>query len=360
MVKKITLLIFLSIIIASCGVSRKAASGSKNISALQNDIIDYSRKYLGKPYRYAGKGPNSFDCSGYTSFVFKKFGHNLSPSSSGQDRQLPSVRRKEELTVGDLVFFEGRSHNGKVGHVGIVTETLPNGNFRFIHASTSNGVIVSSSTEQYYASRYLRGGRVLKDVTLAQSRVKTKQKTTTKSKEQVVKDDKRKNAFITAKAREDAKAEEPQPVDLRKLQPTEKASETASVNDNATDSIAPIIHSRPAETLTDSVQVARQTNYTDSTSLPDSTRKEQQINEQVKNAMIISEPLTVPEPAEVKPGSTQNTPPQILHEVKPGETLYAISRKYGCSVEQLRRWNPNLGKVLKTGEKLIIHTQPQN
>ncbi|HBQ57509.1 MAG TPA: hypothetical protein DD786_10220, partial [Porphyromonadaceae bacterium] len=44
----------------------------------------------------------------------------------------------------------------------------------------------------------------------------------------------------------------------------------------------------------------------------------------------------------------------ITHPVKPGETLYSISRKYNCSVAQLRDWNPQLGTVLKPGEKLVI------
>ena len=71
------------------------------------------------------------------------------------------LAKKEDLAIGDLVFFEGRSRNGRVGHVGIVTEIYPNNNFKFIHSSTTNGVIISSSTEPYYSSRYLRGGRVI-------------------------------------------------------------------------------------------------------------------------------------------------------------------------------------------------------
>jgi hypothetical protein len=63
--------------------------------------------------------------------------------------------------VGDLVFFSGRSGGQtRVGHVGIVVEC--NGDeFDFIHASTSRGVIVSHSTERYYASRYIGARRML-------------------------------------------------------------------------------------------------------------------------------------------------------------------------------------------------------
>jgi hypothetical protein len=159
--KKITAVLFATILLASCGASRTTISNHKNSSSIQDDVIEYSRKFLGKPYRYAGKGPDSFDCSGFTYFVFKEFGYKLNASSSGQERQFPTVVQKVELTKGDLVFFEGKRKNGRVGHVGIVTGVRPDGTFSFIHASTNYGVIVSSSAEPYYGSRYLHGGRVI-------------------------------------------------------------------------------------------------------------------------------------------------------------------------------------------------------
>lgn len=159
---KLIILLCISAFFASCGVSKKA-SQKDNLSLLQEQILQFGKKYLGKPYRYASNGPNSFDCSGFTSFVFREFGFKLSAGSAEQDRQVPTIANRKELVPGDLVFFEGRRQNGQVGHVGIVTEAKKNGDFNFIHASTSFGVIISSSNEPYYASRYLRGGRVLKD-----------------------------------------------------------------------------------------------------------------------------------------------------------------------------------------------------
>lgn len=164
MYKKIAAILFTTILLASCGAGRNTVSTRKeSASSLQNELIGYSLKFIGKPYRYAGKGPGSFDCSGFTSFVFRKFGYKLDSSSGGQERQFPAIRRKEDLQKGDLVFFEGRRRDGIVGHVGIVTEIRRDGTFRFIHASANFGVIVSSSTEPYYASRYLRGGRVVEE-----------------------------------------------------------------------------------------------------------------------------------------------------------------------------------------------------
>lgn len=162
--KKIAAILFTTILLASCGAGRNTVTHNNTYTSIQNDLISYSRKFIGKPYRHAGKGPGSFDCSGFTSFVFREFGYKLNSSSEGQDKQFPTIKNTKDLKKGDLVFFEGRRGDGRVGHVGIVTENRSDGAFKFIHASTNYGVIVSSSTEPYYASRYLRGGRVLEEM----------------------------------------------------------------------------------------------------------------------------------------------------------------------------------------------------
>lgn len=162
MLKKYFFLLLIISAITSCTTTKHGMSGDMSTKTLQKEIVDYGLRYLGKPYRYGGKGPKYFDCSGFTSFVFKKFGYNLGSSSASQDRQFTSIKSKKRLKKGDLVFFEGYKRNGRVGHVGIVVKVKSNGDFSFIHAATKGGVIISKSTEPYYSSRYLRGGRVIK------------------------------------------------------------------------------------------------------------------------------------------------------------------------------------------------------
>ena len=138
----------LALLLTGCGSKKSAVSHTATTE--QHEVVEYGKQYLNKPYRYAGKGPNSFDCSGYTSFVFRKFGYKLNSSSAGQARQGKAINNRGELEIGDLVFFEGNRRNGRVGHVGIVNEIAENGRFTFIHSSTSNGIIISSSEEPYY------------------------------------------------------------------------------------------------------------------------------------------------------------------------------------------------------------------
>lgn len=139
---------------------------SKAISAetdvLLNDLLSEARSHIGKRYSRGSKGPNAFDCSGFSSYVYRQFGYSLSPSSRDQYNQGEKVERKE-LRKGDLVFFKGRSLKGGVGHVGIVVDADEKGNFTFIHAATSKGITVSKSNEPYYASRFVGGKRVVND-----------------------------------------------------------------------------------------------------------------------------------------------------------------------------------------------------
>ncbi|GAP71659.1 nlp/p60 protein [Candidatus Symbiothrix dinenymphae] len=129
------------------------------VDSLAQHILDYAAQYLGTPYRYGSGGPKRFDCSGFTSYVFRPFGYNLSRSCLFQVQEGEHVD-KNTMKAGDLIFFTSRRSGKKVGHVGIVVENPGDGNIRFIHASV-HGVRYSQLTDTYYAKRYITGVRVL-------------------------------------------------------------------------------------------------------------------------------------------------------------------------------------------------------
>ncbi len=125
-----------------------------------DSILAEAFSHTGKKYRMGRAGPNMFDCSGFTSYVFAKFGVALVRTSRGQYTQGEPVE-KENLRRGDLVFFNGRRSRNGVGHVGIVVERdTVNGGFNFIHASIK-GVTVTNSEKEYYKTRYVGAKRVL-------------------------------------------------------------------------------------------------------------------------------------------------------------------------------------------------------
>ena len=128
-------------------------------------VLTYARKYLGSAYRYGSPGPTAFDCSGFTSYVYRHFGYELQRSSSGQYSD--GRPTGGTLQPGDLVFFSGRRGGTTIGHVGIYIAPDPDGkSFSFIHSSTSAGVIVSHLSEPYYQSRYKGARRILPDGSL--------------------------------------------------------------------------------------------------------------------------------------------------------------------------------------------------
>ena len=125
-----------------------------------DQVINYAYRFRGTPYRYGASSPKGFDCSGFTSYVFKRFGIDLDRSSRGQITDGVRVK-KNDLQPGDLVFFQGRSGRGGVGHVGIVTKVNDDNTFHFIHSACSSGVTESKNTESYYSRRYVGACRVL-------------------------------------------------------------------------------------------------------------------------------------------------------------------------------------------------------
>lgn len=117
-------------------------------------VLTAARSLLGRPYVYGAAGPDSFDCSGFTLYVFKKVGINLPHLASEQAKYGVKVA-KDELRPGDLVFF---SYYGgsTIQHVGIYI-----GNGKFVHASSKKGVIITPLSNDYYAKNYKGASRLL-------------------------------------------------------------------------------------------------------------------------------------------------------------------------------------------------------
>ena len=110
---------------------------------------------LGKAYVYGGNGPNGFDCSGFTTYVFKQ--HNISMPRTADGQIMVGVPvSKDQLIAGDLVFF-GYYNSQDVRHVGIYM-----GDGTFIHSSSNKGVIITNLSADYYVNNYKGATRVIR------------------------------------------------------------------------------------------------------------------------------------------------------------------------------------------------------
>ncbi len=117
-------------------------------------IVNFALQYVGYPYVYGTAGPDTFDCSGFTSYVYAHFGYSLYRSSRDQVKNGVAVD-KADLQPGDLVFF---STNGSYPtHVGLYI-----GDGNIVHASTpQDGVKISSLNTSYYIQNYFAARRIL-------------------------------------------------------------------------------------------------------------------------------------------------------------------------------------------------------
>lgn len=128
---------------------------------LASQIIDYADRYLGRPYRSGAKGPSAFDCSGFTSYVFRNYDISLSPSSRTQYTQGRKIS-KDEIRPGDLLFFSGRRGGKTVGHVALAVDVDENGIVKFIHAASSKGITYDTYPDGgYYSQRFIGARRVI-------------------------------------------------------------------------------------------------------------------------------------------------------------------------------------------------------
>lgn len=163
----IILLLILVCLGAQTVVAAPPARDSVTLSASQvaDLIIDEAYKHIGTPYRYGARGPKAFDCSGFTSYVYRQFGINLSRSSRDQARDGKAVEGTyADMQKGDIIIFGARASRRSIGHVGIFIEMMPDGqDFTFIHAATHGGVTVSHIKEEYYSARFLGARRILPD-----------------------------------------------------------------------------------------------------------------------------------------------------------------------------------------------------
>ena len=114
-----------------------------------------SGHWIGVPYRGGGTTKRGIDCSGLTSAIYKKvYRKSLERNSDDQRKKDCRKVKKSKLKEGDLVFFHNGRKKKRATHVGIYLKDR-----KFIHASTSQGVIISRLDEEYWKKHWLSGGR---------------------------------------------------------------------------------------------------------------------------------------------------------------------------------------------------------
>jgi LysM repeat protein len=266
---------------------------------LRDSLIHYAKTLINTPYRSGSKGPNGFDCSGFTSYVYGKFGKHLNASSGSQVADGNEIDM-DQLQKGDLVFFKGRSSKrSRIGHVGMFIGNDGQGGFNFIHSANGGGVRIDNSRDPYYAKRLLTACNVLKDVSSHSPSV-------------------------------DVKAAPP------------------SVNDMQI--AANKVHKvKKGESL---YTIAKEYNVT-----------EQQLREWnsiSSNKLKAGQSITIKtEPATAAKTQKQETPDTgnkkaVYYTVRKGDSFYTIAKKHHIGTDKLLSMNNTSGGKVKPGDKVIV------
>ncbi len=143
----------------SDGNVSRGSSDSDRIEASSesvNNMIAFSKKFLGVKYVWGGTTPSGFDCSGFVKYVYGSFGNILNRVAADQAKQGTYVS-KEDLQPGDLVFFDTAGGHNYINHVGMYI-----GEGKFIQASSGkHSVVISDIIKGFYANSFMTARRII-------------------------------------------------------------------------------------------------------------------------------------------------------------------------------------------------------
>ena len=134
------------------------SESKKENKALVNTLIEKATDNIGVRYKAGGTTKSGFDCSGLVYTTFESENIQL-PRSSYDQAKIGKVIPLNDAKKGDLIFFK-TNKSRQINHVGLITE-VNSDEIKFVHSSTSKGVIISSTKEAYYKNSFEQVNRVL-------------------------------------------------------------------------------------------------------------------------------------------------------------------------------------------------------
>lgn len=149
-------LLLISALVSGCASSRKAKLRARQTEA----VIQTARSFIGTPYKYGGTTRSGMDCSGLLINSYRSINITLPRESDSQATMGEKIKLKDVIP-GDLVFFATGKKRRQITHVGMVTEVRGKENVKFIHASSSLGVIETNLYSDYFLKRFRLARRII-------------------------------------------------------------------------------------------------------------------------------------------------------------------------------------------------------
>jgi len=142
---------------ASTAVITKKESKRENRNTI-NNLVEKATDKIGIKYKAAGTTNAGYDCSGLVFSTFESENIKL-PRSSYDQAKIGRIIQFDDAKKGDLIFFK-TNKSKQINHVGLITERNSN-EIKFVHSSTSKGVIISSTKEPYYQNSFAQINRII-------------------------------------------------------------------------------------------------------------------------------------------------------------------------------------------------------
>ncbi len=149
----------LTVVVSSCSSSKTVVKNNKKTSSKADRVVANAMKYKGVRYKFGGTTKRGMDCSGV---VYVAYGSQnvllprVSRDMAKRGKKIPLNKVKK----GDLVFFRTNKSRRNINHVGLVVSNK-RGQIRFIHATSSKGVIISSISEKYWKKTFVKATTIL-------------------------------------------------------------------------------------------------------------------------------------------------------------------------------------------------------
>jgi len=159
--KKILVLSLLSLLFISCKSTSSAVNkteSKRENKYIVSNLIETATDNIGVRYKAGGTTKNGFDCSGLVFTTFDSQNIKL-PRSSYEQSKIGKIIRLNDAQKGDLIFFK-TNKSSQINHVGLITE-VHSDEIKFVHSSTSKGVIISSTKEAYYQKSFTQINRII-------------------------------------------------------------------------------------------------------------------------------------------------------------------------------------------------------
>ncbi len=341
-----------------------------------DSIIAFSKTKLGCKYKYAGSGPDVFDCSGFVMFVYGHFGVEMPHGSSSQYLLGRKVKR-QDIRPGDLLFF---NRSKGVGHAAMVTNVDSMGRVTFIHASTyRTGVKYDRLESEHYANTFVGARRIFEcvddssyllaysdeEVAAVEKAAITVQPATDSYYYHRVKRGETLSAIarkygtniVSIKSWNNLKSDNIKEGQALKIYRKSPTAETKTTVTAGTQDVQSPVTAETEPVVAETKPVPAESEPVAPETKPVTTEAEPVVAEtepvSAESEPVVSE--TKPVPAESEPVVAETEPEWIYHTIAKGEGLYGIARKYGTTVEKIQQWNniPSPDKIA-AGQKLKI------